>query len=195
MREEYLLTGLLEPTNEAYAIAKIAGIKMCAAYNRQHGTNFISVMPTNLYGIGDNFDLANSHVMPALIRKMHEAKMRDDPEVSIWGTGTPRREFLCSDDMADACVFLMQRYATRDIGEFINIGVGEDIMIRELADLVAKVVGFSGKLTFDASKPDGTPKKLLDVTRLKGLGWLAKTSLEEGIKLAYKDYLEFAKTH
>ena len=195
MREEYLLTGLLEPTNEAYAIAKIAGIKMCAAYNRQYGTNFISVMPTNLYGVGDNFDLANSHVMPALIRKMHEAKMRGDPEISIWGTGMPHREFLFSDDMADACVFLMQRYAAKDIGEFINIGVGEDITIRELAGLVAKVVGFNGKLTFDASKPDGTPKKLLDVTRLNKLGWLAKTSLEEGIKLAYNDYQEFAKTH
>lgn len=195
MREEYLLTGLLEPTNEAYAIAKIAGIKMCAAYNRQYGTNFISVMPTNLYGIGDNFDLANSHVMPALIRKMHDAKMRGDTELSIWGTGTPRREFLCSDDMADACVFLMQRYATRDIGEFINIGVGEDITIRELAGLVAKVVGFNGKLTFDTSKPDGTPKKLLDVTHLNKLGWLAKTSLEEGIRLAYADYQVFAKTH
>ena len=180
---------------EVKIIAKIAGIKMCAAYNRQYSTNFISVMPTNLYGIGDNFDLANSHVMPALIRKMHEAKMRDDSVVSIWGTGTPRREFLCSDDMADACVFLMQRYAAKDIGEFINIGVGEDVTIRQLADLVAKVVGFNGKLTFDTSKPDGTPQKLLDVTRLNGLGWLAKTSLEEGIRLAYIDYQEFAKTH
>ena len=167
MKEEHLLTGHLEPTNEAYAIAKIAGIKMCAAYNRQYGTNYLSVMPTNLYGPGDNYDPKNSHVLPALIRRMHEAKTQQQPEVVIWGTGSPRREFLYSDDLADACVFLMERYNAADLGEFVNIGVGREITIRELAELVAEVVGFGGRLTFDSSKPDGTPRKLLDVSRLQ----------------------------
>ena len=189
MKEEYLLTGLLEPTNEPYALAKIAGIKMCAAYNRQYGTNFISVMPTNLYGPGDNYDLQNSHVLPALIRKMHEAKERSNKETVVWGTGTPRREFLYSDDMADACVHLMEKSDATDIGEFVNIGVGNDVTIRELAELVARTVGFNGRLVFDSTKPDGTPQKLLDVSRLNFLGWKPKTSLHDGIGKAYADYL------
>lgn len=188
MKEEYLLTGLLEPTNEPYALAKIAGIKMCAAYNRQYGTNFISVMPTNLYGPGDNYDLQNSHVLPALIRKMHEAKRSGVAEAVVWGTGTPRREFLYSDDMADACVFLMEKCAAGDIGEFVNIGVGKDVTIRELAELVAKSVGFNGRLVFDSSKPDGAPQKLLDISHLTRLGWRAKTELENGILGVYQDY-------
>ena len=190
MKEEHLLTGVLEPTNEPYAVAKIAGIKMCGAYNRQHGTNFMSVMPTNLYGLGDNYDLQNSHVMPALIRKMHEAKTRGDAQVSVWGSGTPRREFLYGDDMADACVFLMENRDAKDTGEFVNIGVGEDITIRELAERVAKVVGFLGELAFDSSKPDGTPQKLLDVTRLNKLGWRAKMAMDEGIGKAYQDFMQ-----
>lgn len=189
MKEEHLLTGVLEPTNEPYAVAKIAGIKMCGAYNRQYGANFMSVMPTNLYGLGDNYDLQNSHVMPALIRKMHEAKMRGDAQVSVWGSGTPRREFLYGDDMADACVFLMENRDAKDIGEFVNIGVGEDLTIRELAERVAKAVGFLGELVFDSSKPDGTPQKLLDVTHLNKLGWHAKTVMDEGIGKAYQDFL------
>lgn len=192
MKEEHLLTGHLEPTNEAYAIAKIAGIKMCAAYNRQHGTNYLSVMPTNLYGPGDNYDPKNSHVLPALIRRMHEAKTQQQPEVVIWGTGSPRREFLYSDDLADACVLLMERYNAADIGEFVNIGVGREITIRELAELVAEIVGFSGRLTFDTSKPDGTPRKMLDVARMQALGWEAKTSFREGIRQAYGDFLHSA---
>jgi len=190
MKEEHLLTGVLEPTNEAYAVAKIAGIKMCGAYNRQYGTNFMSVMPTNLYGLGDNYDLQNSHVMPALIRKMHEAKTRGDAQVSVWGSGTPRREFLYGDDMADACVFLMENRDAKDTGEFVNIGVGEDITIRDLAERVAKVVGFQGELAFDSSKPDGTPQKLLDVTHLNKLGWRAKTGMDEGIGKAYQDFMQ-----
>ncbi len=193
MKEEHLLTGKLEPTNEPYAIAKIAGIKMCAAYNRQYGTNFISVMPTNLYGPGDNYDPKNSHVLPALIRRMHEAKAQEQPEVVIWGTGSPRREFLYSDDLADACVFLMERYNAADIGEFINIGVGREITIRELAELIADVTGFTGRLTFDASKPDGTPRKLLDVGRMRALGWEAKTGFLEGVRQAYEDFLRSAR--
>lgn len=189
MKEEHLLTGVLEPTNEAYAIAKIAGIKMCGAYNRQYGTNFMSVMPTNLYGPGDNYDLQNSHVMPALIRKMHEAKARGDREIVVWGTGTPHREFLCSDDMADACVYLMERCNAKEVGEFVNIGVGSDVTIRELAELVARVVGFDAELVFDTTKPDGTPRKLLDVSRLSSLGWQAKIALEDGVRFAYQDYL------
>ncbi|BAN35178.1 NAD-dependent epimerase/dehydratase [Sulfuricella denitrificans skB26] len=189
MKEEHLLTGVLEPTNEPYAVAKIAGIKMCGAYNRQYDTNFMSVMPTNLYGLGDNYDLQNSHVMPALIRKMHEAKIRGDAQVSVWGSGTPRREFLYGDDMADACVFLMENRNANDTGEFVNIGVGEDITIRELAERVAKVVGFHGELVFDSSKPDGTPQKLLDVTHLNKLGWRAKTAMDEGIGKAYQDFM------
>lgn len=190
MKEEHLLTGLLEPTNEPYAIAKIAGIKMCASYNRQYQTNFLSVMPTNLYGPGDNYDLRNSHVLPALIRKMHEAKERGDAEVSIWGSGTPRREFLYSDDLADACVFLMEHFNSKDIGEFVNIGVGRDASIREIAELVAQVVGFRGRLAFDTSKPDGMPRKLLDVSRLTALGWEPRTELRDGLALAYRDFLD-----
>lgn len=190
MKEEHLLTGVLEPTNEPYALAKIAGIKMCGAYNRQYGTDYISVMPTNLYGIGDNYDLQGSHVMPALIRKMHEAKACGDSQVMIWGTGTPRREFLCSDDMADACVYIMEQCDAKNIGEFVNIGVGEDITIRELAELVAKVVEYKGTLVFDTTKPDGAPQKLLDVSRLAALGWHARIKMEEGIGVAYRDFLQ-----
>lgn len=190
MKEEHLLTGILEPTNEPYAIAKITGIKMCGSYNRQYGTNFMSAMPTNLYGPGDNYDLKNSHVLPALVRKMHEAKTQGAKEVVVWGTGAPKREFLYSDDLADACVFLMEKYNASDLGEFVNIGVGKEITIRELAELVAEIVGFHGKLVFDSSKPDGTPRKLLDVSRLHALGWQARTSFREGIAKAYADYLQ-----
>jgi GDP-L-fucose synthase len=189
MKEEHLLTGLLEPTNEPYAIAKIAGIKMCSAYNRQYGTNYLSVMPTNLYGLGDNYDAKNSHVLPALIRRMHEAKLQQQDEVVIWGSGSPRREFLCSDDLADACVFLMERFNSTDLGEFVNIGIGREITIRELAELVAEIVGFNGELTFDTSKPDGAPRKLLDTARMQALGWKAKTGLREGIRQAYEGFL------
>lgn len=187
MKEEHLLTGILEPTNEPYAIAKIAGIKMCQAYNRQYGTRFISVMPTNLYGPNDNFDLRTSHVLPALIRKFHEAKIQNKPFVEIWGSGKPRREFLYVDDLADACLFLMQHY---EGSQFVNIGVGEDISIKELALLIKEIVGFQGDLKFDTSKPDGTPRKLLDVSRLTALGWQAKTGLREGIRQTYQWYLE-----
>lgn len=187
--EESLLTGALEATNEAYAIAKIAGIKMCAAYNRQHGTNFVSLMPTNLYGPGDNYDLDNSHVLPALIRKMHEARRDGSDCVVVWGSGTPRREFLYVDDLADACLFVLERIDVKDIGEIINVGTGVDLTIAELAALIAEVVGFKGKLVFDARRPDGTPRKLLDVSRLKAAGWQAKTSLREGIALTYADYV------
>lgn len=188
MKEEYLLSGILEPTNEPYAIAKIAGIKMCASYNRQYGANFMSVMPTNLYGPGDNYDPKNSHVLPALIRRIHEAMTQGAKEVVVWGSGAPKREFLHSDNLADACVFLMEKCNASDIGEFVNIGVGKEITIRELAELVAKVVGFRGKLIFDSSKPDGMPRKLLDVSRLQALGWQAKTKFREGISKAYADY-------
>jgi len=187
IKEEYLLSGPLEPTNEAYAIAKIAGIKMCEFYNRQYGTNFIGVMPTNLYGPNDNFDLETSHVLPAMIRKCHEAKVSNKREVVIWGTGSPRREFLHVDDLADACLYLMVNYDGREI---VNIGVGEDLTIRELAEMIAGVIGFKGKLRFDTSKPDGTPQKLLDVSRLNNLGWQAKISLEEGIRRTYDWYLD-----
>lgn len=187
MSEDALLTGPLEPTNEPYAIAKIAGIKMCEAYNAQYGRDYISVMPTNLYGINDNYDLNNSHVLPALIRKTHEAKVRGDKELSVWGTGTPMREFLYADDLADACVFLMeQRYS----GPLVNIGTGTDVTIRELAETVTRVLGFTGELNFDASKPDGTPRKLMNVSRLAQLGWRASTRLENGIRLAYQDFLQ-----
>lgn len=186
LKEDCLLTGPLEPTNEPYAIAKIAGIKLCEAYNAQHGRQYISVMPTNLYGINDNYDLNNSHVLPALIRKAHEAKRRGDASLVVWGTGTPMREFLYADDLADACVFLMQQGYD---GPLVNIGTGTDVTIRELAETVVKVVGFQGDLSFDASKPDGTPRKLMDVSRLNGLGWRASTGLEDGIALAYQDFL------
>jgi GDP-L-fucose synthase len=186
MHEDALLTGTLEPTNEPYAIAKIAGIKMCEAYNAQYGRQYISVMPTNMYGPNDNYDLNNSHVLPALIRKAHEAKLRGDAALVVWGTGTPMREFLYADDLADACVYLMAQGYN---GPLVNIGTGTDVTIRELAETVLKVVGFDGALTFDTSKPDGTPRKLMDVSRLAGLGWRAKTSLEDGIKLAYQDFI------
>ena len=187
MKEEHLLTGELEPTNECYAIAKIAGIKMCQAYKKQYGFNAISLMPTNLYGPGDNFNLENSHVMPALIRKFHDAKINKLPEVEVWGTGTPKREFLHVDDMADASVYLMNNY---DGEEFVNVGVGEDVSIRELAESVKEVVGFEGELKFDSSKPDGTPRKLLDVSKLNGLGWKASIGLEQGISETYSWFLE-----
>lgn len=190
LKEEYLLTGSLEETNEAYAIAKIAGIRLCKHYNQQYGTNFISVMPTNLYGPNDNFDLETSHVMPALIRKFHEAKVNNEPEVVIWGTGKPHREFLHVDDMADACVYLMENFNKDDIGEFVNIGVGNDITISELAELIKEIVGFQGEIKKDLSKPDGTPQKLLDITRLSSLGWKAKISLKDGIKQTYEWYKE-----
>jgi len=189
MKEEHLLTGTLEPTNEPYAIAKIAGIKMCAAYNSQYGTDYIAAMPTNMYGPGDNYDLQNSHVLPALIRKMHEAKLAGRGEVEIWGSGAPKREFLYSDDLADACVFLLENASAAQLGEFVNIGCGEDVTIRELASLVAKVVGFGGRLVYDASKPDGTPRKLLDIGRIRAMGWAPKVPLEQGIALAYRDFL------
>ena len=186
IKEEYLLTGPLEQTNEPYAIAKIAGIKLCESCNRQYGTRFVSVMPTNLYGPNDNYDLANSHVLPALIRKAHEAKQRGDGELVVWGTGKPMREFLYVDDMADACIFLMEK----GIGEGIyNVGSGTDVTIRELAETVMDVVSFKGNVIFDTSKPDGTPRKLLDVSRMKQLGWQAKTPLREGIAKAYASYL------
>jgi GDP-L-fucose synthase len=189
LKEEHLLTGLLEPTNEPYAIAKIAGIKLCAAYNSQYGTDYIAAMPTNMYGPGDNYDLQNSHVLPALIRKMHEAKVSDLPEVEIWGSGQPRREFLYSDDLADACVFLLENASASTIGEFVNVGCGEDVTISELAELAARVVGFRGQLVYDRSKPDGTPRKLMDVSRIRATGWAPKVSLETGIALAYQDFL------
>jgi GDP-L-fucose synthase len=185
IREDYLLSGPLEPTNEAYAIAKIAGIKMCQAYNAQYGTRFIATMPTNLYGPEDNFDLNTSHVLPALIRKFHEAKQQGASEVIMWGSGRPRREFLYVDDLVEACVYLMQHY---DGSEIINIGTGQDIPILELAHLIRKIVGFTGNLTLDSTKPDGTPQKLLDVSRLSALGWQAKTSLRDGIEKTYSWY-------
>jgi len=188
LKEEYLLTGELEVTNEAYAVAKIAGIRMCKHYNQQYGTNFISVMPTNLYGPNDNYDLETSHVMAALIRKFHDAKMNNAPQVVVWGTGAPRREFMHVDDMADACVYLMENYDASDMGEFVNIGVGEDVTIRDLAGLIRDIVGYEGEIVYDTTKPDGTPQKLLDVSRLHRLGWEARISLEDGIKQAYEWY-------
>jgi GDP-L-fucose synthase len=195
IKEEYLLTGPLESTNRAYAIAKIAGIEMCWSYNRQYGTQYLAVMPTNLYGPGDNYDLKTSHVLPALIRKMHESKERGDAEVVVWGTGRPRREFLYSDDMAAACVMLMElpderfQKAIGDWPPLLNVGCGEDLTIRELGQTVAKIVGYQGSLKFDTSKPDGTPRKLLDVTKISALGWRPGVSLEAGINLAYSDFL------
>lgn len=186
LKEEYLLTGDLEPTNEPYAIAKIAGIKMCESYNRQYGTKFISAMPTNLYGPNDNFDLDSSHVLPALVRKFHWAKVNNSPSVEVWGSGNPRREFLYSDDLADACVYLMKHYESNEI---INIGVGEDMSIRGLAEIIRKVVGYQGEIEYNTSKPDGTPRKLVDVTKINDLGWKATTSLEDGILKAYDWFL------
>ncbi|WP_137130540.1 GDP-L-fucose synthase [Rhizobium sp. FY34] len=188
IREDYLLTGPLELTNEPYAIAKIAGIKLCESYNRQYGTQYVSAMPTNLYGPNDNYDLATSHVLPALIRKAHEAKLRGDSVYEVWGSGKPMREFLYVDDMAEACVFLMEKDEIRD-GLF-NVGTGVDVTIKELAETVMDVVGFTGDIVFDASKPDGTPRKLLDVDKIKSIGWKAKTDLRQGIALAYADFLQ-----
>jgi len=183
IKEEYFLDGKLEPTNDAYAVAKIAGIKMCQAYNKQYGTHFVSVMPTNLYGPGDNFDLLNSHVLPALLRKFIEAKDADSPSVTVWGTGKPKREFMFVDDLADACIFVMERY---DSSEIINIGTGEDVSIADLAGIIKEAVGFRGALEFDSSMPDGTPRKLLDVGRLNSLGWKARTNLKDGIAITLK---------
>ena len=203
MKEEYLLTGPLEPTNRAYALAKIAGVEMCWSYNRQYGTKYLSVMPTNLYGPGDNYDLNNSHVIPALIRKFHEAKESLTKDVVVWGSGKPKREFLYSEDMADACIFLMKLEDQRfnnllgseesKTGRFepplVNIGVGEDITIKELAETVKQVVGYTGEISFDATKPDGTMRKLMDVTRMTSFGWRARTTLIDGLKMAYRDFL------
>ncbi len=186
LKEDYLLTGLLEPTNEPYAIAKIAGIKMCEAYRAQYGCDFISAMPTNLYGINDNYHPENSHVLPALIRRFHEAKTQNAESVTIWGTGSPLREFLYADDLGEACLFLMEAYSQ---DQFINIGVGEDLSIGSLALLIKEIVGFEGELLFDSSKPDGTPRKLMDVTKIKELGWQHRVSLADGIRLAYADYI------
>jgi GDP-L-fucose synthase len=183
LKEEYLLSGLLEPTNEPYAIAKIAGIKMCESYRRQYGCNFIAAMPTNLYGPNDNYDLNNSHVLPALIRKMHEAKTNGAAQVEIWGSGTPLREFLHVDDLASACIFLMQNYNEE---LFVNVGFGEDVSIRELANLVKEAVGFEGELVFNTEKPDGTPRKLMDSSRINAMGWKAKITLQAGIKTTYE---------
>ncbi len=187
LKEEYLLTGSLEQTNEPYAIAKIAGIKLCEYYRDQYGCNFISVMPTNLYGVGDNYDLNNSHVLPALIRKMHEAKIKNADEVVVWGTGTPKREFLYADDLAEACTYLMDNYNEK---ELINIGTGEDLSIKELAMLVKDIIGFTGPLVFDETKPDGTPRKLMDVSKVHSRGWKHKIDLKQGIQLAYQDFLQ-----
>ncbi|MGJ1271769.1 GDP-L-fucose synthase [Sphingobacterium siyangense] len=187
LNEDMLLTDTLEPTNEPYAIAKIAGIKMAEAFRDQYGCNYISVMPTNLYGINDNYHPQNSHVLPALIRRFHEAKINQLPEVMIWGTGTPLREFLFSDDLADACVFLMNNY---DEKQFVNIGIGEDLSIKELAELIKDVIGYQGTISFDSSKPDGTPRKLMDVSKLHALGWKHRVNLREGIQLAYADFLK-----
>jgi GDP-L-fucose synthase len=202
MREDCLLTGPLEPTNRPYALAKIAGIEMCWSYNRQYGTKYLAAMPTNLYGPGDNYHPENSHVIPALLRKFHDAKQRGERTVTIWGTGTPRREFLYSDDMADACVFLMnlpddkfesllgsdESQSGRFEPPLINVGVGEDVTIRELAELVGRIVGFDGELVFDTTKPDGTPRKLMDVGRLNAIGWRATTALKQGLARAYADF-------
>lgn len=186
LKEEYLLTGLLEPTNEPYAIAKIAGIKMCDAYRAQYGCNYISVMPTNLYGYNDNYHPENSHVLPALIRRFHEAKVKKSPDVTIWGTGSPKREFLFADDLAEACFYLMQNY---DEEGLVNIGTGEDISIKDLAMLIKEIIDYNGEIKFDASKPDGTPRKLMDVSKIHSKGWKHKIELAEGIKLAYQDFL------
>lgn len=187
IKEEYLMTGALESTNDAYAIAKIAGIKLCQSYNEQYGTDFISAMPTNLYGPNDSYDLDNSHVLPAMIRKFHEAKLEEKDSVEIWGTGTPKREFLYVDDLADACVFLMNAYSGSEI---VNIGTGEDVTIAELATAVSIAVGYEGGVHFNTNMPDGTPRKLMDVSKLEGIGWKYKTSLKEGIEKTYKDYVK-----
>ena len=190
LKESYLLSGYLEQTNEPYAIAKIAGIKMCEAYRAQYGCNFISVMPTNLYGTNDNYDLVNSHVLPAMIRKFHEAKENGASEMTLWGTGSPMREFLHADDLAEACLFLMENY---NESELVNIGTGEDVTIENLAALVKQIIGFQGEIVWDTAKPDGTPRKLMDVSKLHGLGWHHKIALEDGIKLAYQDFLKLTE--
>lgn len=186
MKEEYLLDGKLEPTNEPYSIAKIAGIKLCESYNRQYATDFISCMPTNLYGLNDDYDPMNSHVIPALIRRFHEAKRKNEKEVIVWGTGTPKREFLYVDDLADACLFLMKDYSG---SETVNVGSGDEVTIKELAEMVRDVTGYHGEVVFDPSRPDGTPRKLLDTARLTAMGWKAKTGLKDGLKLTYEDFL------
>ena len=193
MKEKYFLSGHLEPTNEAYAIAKIAGIKLCNAMNRQYGTNFLSVMPCNLYGLNDNYHLENAHALPMLLRRFHEAKEKDLKEVVVWGSGTPRREYMFADDLAEACIFLIKNYNATDIGEFINIGTGIDLTIIELAELIKEVVGYKGRIILDPSKPDGTPQKLLEISKLKNLGWNAKTSLREGLEKTYSDFLNNPK--
>lgn len=189
IKEEYLLTSELEKTNEPYALAKITGIKLCEAYNRQYGTNYVSVMPCNLYGINDNYHSENAHVIPMLIRRFHEAKINGLKTTEAWGTGTPRREFLFSEDLAEGCIYLMENKDASEIGEFINIGKGSDISIKELVEAVKEVVGFEGEIIWDASKPDGTMRKLMDSSRMKSLGWVAKTDFKEGLKLAYQDFL------
>ncbi|WP_031529543.1 GDP-L-fucose synthase [Dyadobacter crusticola] len=192
LREDSLLTGLLEPTNEPYAIAKIAGIKMCEAYRAQYGCNFISAMPTNLYGPNDNYDLNNSHVLPAMIRKFHEAKEENKPSVELWGTGSPLREFLHADDLADACYFLMENY---DEAGFVNVGVGADVTIKSLAEMIKDVVGYEGEINWNTDKPDGTPRKLMDVSKLHNLGWKHSIELEDGIKITYQDFLQKIETY
>lgn len=189
MKEEYLLSSKLEKTNEMYALAKISGLKLCSAYNREYGTDYISVMPCNLYGLNDNYDLKNAHVLPMLVRRFHEAKVNNQSEVVVWGTGMPKREFMYAGDLAKAVVFLLKNKSASEIGEFINIGTGEEITILELAELIKEVVGFKGRIVFDTSKPDGTMRKLMDVSRINNLGWHAQTSLKDGIKLLYEDFL------
>lgn len=190
IKEEYLLSGYLESTNQPYALAKITGIELCEAYNRQYNTNYISVMPCNLYGINDNYHAENAHVIPMLIRRFHEAKINNLKETVIWGSGTPLREFMCSDDLAEACIYLMENKNAKDIGKFINIGSGKEVTIKELAELIKKVVGFTGEIKLDSSKPDGTMRKLLDVSKINSLGWKYKTELEDGLKIAYEDFLK-----
>ena len=190
IKEEYLLSGYLESTNQPYALAKITGIELCEAYNRQYGTNYISVMPCNLYGINDNYHVENAHVIPMLIRRFHEAKINNLKETVIWGSGTPLREFMYSDDLAEACIYLMENKNAKDIGKFINIGSGKEVTIKELAELIKKVVGFTGEIKLDSSKPDGTMRKLLDVSKINSLGWKYKTELEDGLKIAYEDFLK-----
>lgn len=190
IKEEYLLSGYLESTNQPYALAKITGIELCESYNRQYNTNYISVMPCNLYGINDNYHPENAHVIPMLIRRFHEAKINNLKETVIWGSGTPLREFMCSDDLAEACIYLMENKDAKDIGKFINIGSGKEVTIKELAELIKKVVGFTGEIKLDSSKPDGTMRKLLDVSKINALGWKYKTELEDGLKIAYEDFLK-----
>ena len=190
IKEEYLLSGYLESTNQPYALAKITGIELCDSYNRQYNTNYIAVMPCNLYGINDNYHPENAHVIPMLIRRFHEAKVNNLKETVIWGSGTPLREFMCSDDLAEACIYLMENKNAKDIGKFINIGSGKEVTIKELAELIKKVIGFTGEIKLDSSKPDGTMRKLLDVSKINSLGWKYKTELEDGLKIAYEDFLK-----